>query len=178
MRLQNAFRGTGITAGDQGIVPTTLAFDFLPINYDSSIAGRITLDFAVKFGREVVYNLVRSKQRLSSVFELQGGSIYTYTLSTDHAMQTQTRESLGIHVGDNLWKQGGIDLSTSSGMKWTVSKDGQGVEMDIDPAMIQRIQREGIDWLSPVIFRITPIISVWPLMGLQAPVKEERLAGV
>ena len=66
---------------------------------------------------------------------------------------------------------GGIDLNTSNGMQWKVSKDGNGVEMNIDPAMIARIRREGIDSLSPVILRMTPIASIWSLMGLQAPVK-------
>ena len=67
--------------------------------------------------------------------------------------------------------KGGIDLNTSNGMQWKVSKDGAGVEMNIDPAMIERVRREGIDSLSPVIFRITPVTSIWPLVGLQAPVK-------
>ncbi len=66
---------------------------------------------------------------------------------------------------------GGIDLNTSSGMQWKVSKDGNGVEMNIDPAMIERVRREGIDSLSPVIFRITPVTSIWPLVGLKAPTK-------
>ena len=57
------------------------------------------------------------------------------------------------------------DLHTNE-MDWKVSKDGQGVEMNVDQAMIQRIQQEGIQWLSPVILRITPIASVWPLVGL------------
>ena len=56
-------------------------------------------------------------------------------------------------------------------MQWKISKDGNGVEMNIDPAMIERIRREGIDSLSPVILRMTPVASIWPLMGLQAPVK-------
>jgi hypothetical protein len=76
------------------------------------------------------------------------------------------------------WEQGGIDLNTSNGMQWKVSKDGQGVEMNIDPAMIERVRREGIDSLSPVIFRITPVTSIWPLVGLQAPAQAEHLAGV
>jgi hypothetical protein len=67
------------------------------------------------------------------------------------------------------WQQGGIDLNTSSGMQWKVSKDGKGVEMNIDPAMIERVRREGIDSLSPVILRITPVASIWPLVGLPAP---------
>ena len=73
---------------------------------------------------------------------------------------------------------GGIDLNTSNGMQLKVSKDGNGVEMDVDPAMIERIRREGIDSLSPVIFRITPVTSIWPLVGLQAPAQAGRLTGV
>ena len=56
-------------------------------------------------------------------------------------------------------------------MKWKVSKDGNGVEINIDPTEVARIQREGIDWLSPVIFRMTPVPSVWALGGLQAPLR-------
>jgi len=86
----------------------------------------------------------------------------------DRAMATATGVS----------RPGGIDLNTSSGMQWRVSKDGKGVEMNVsaqggsafggDPAMIERIKREGIDSLSPVIFRITPVASIWPLVGLEA----------
>ncbi len=74
--------------------------------------------------------------------------------------------------------RGGIDLNTSSGMQWKIGKVGKGVEMDIDPAMIQKIQREGIDWAVPVILRMTPVASIWPLVGLQAPFKEKRLARI
>ena len=74
--------------------------------------------------------------------------------------------------------RGGIDLNTSNGMQWKVSKDGKGVEMTVDPALIERIRHIGIDSLSPVIFRMTPITSIWPLVGLQAPAHAERLAGV
>jgi len=71
-------------------------------------------------------------------------------------------------------KPGGIDLNTQS-INWKISKDGKGVEMNIDPAMIERVRREGIDSLSPVIFRITSITSIWPLVGLQAPVKNSTV---
>jgi len=72
-------------------------------------------------------------------------------------------------IKPDIWHQGGIDLNTSSGMQWKVSKDGRGVEMNIDPAMIARVRREGIDSLTPVVFRITPITSIWSFVGLQAP---------
>ena len=66
---------------------------------------------------------------------------------------------------------GGIDLNTSSGMQWKVSRDGHGVEMNIDPALIERVRREGIESLSPVILKMTPVGSIWPLAGLEAPVQ-------
>ncbi|MBI4309622.1 MAG: hypothetical protein HY591_04755 [Candidatus Omnitrophica bacterium] len=76
------------------------------------------------------------------------------------------------------WHQGGIDLDTTN-VNWKIGKDGKGVEINVDRAMIERIRRTGIDSLTPVIFRVTPITSVWPLVGLQAPGKEkEHLAGV
>ena len=72
---------------------------------------------------------------------------------------------------------GGIDLNTSSGMTWKVSKDGQGVEVNLDSAMLSRIRREGIGSLSPVILKMTPIRNVWPLaVGLKAPL-EVQVAG-
>ncbi|MDO8675675.1 MAG: hypothetical protein Q7K71_06145 [Candidatus Omnitrophota bacterium] len=74
--------------------------------------------------------------------------------------------------------KGGIDLNAGN-MKWSVRKDGSGVEMKVDPALIERIKREGIDSLTPVIFRVTPVVSIWPLVGLDPPKKEEeRLVGV
>ena len=75
---------------------------------------------------------------------------------------------------------GGIDLNTV-GMNWKVRKDGNGVEMKVDPAMIERIRREGIDSLTPVIFRVMPMSAagIWAMIGLEPPKKqEERLAGV
>lgn len=64
--------------------------------------------------------------------------------------------------------EGGIDLSTA-GKNIGVRKEGNGVEMNIDAAMIARIKRDGIDSLTPVIYRITPVASIWPLMGLEQP---------
>ena len=65
--------------------------------------------------------------------------------------------------------KGGIDLNTLN-MSMAVSKDGKGVEMTIDPAMIARVRREGVDSLTPVIYRMIPISNIWPLAGFQAPV--------
>ncbi|MBI4309886.1 MAG: hypothetical protein HY591_06105 [Candidatus Omnitrophica bacterium] len=89
-------------------------------------------------------------------------SVFKITLNTDSAMTVYN---------------GGIDLDTAN-VNWKIGKDGKGVEINVDRAMIERIKRNGIDRLTPVIFRVTPITSVWPLVGLQPPRKEDQLAGV
>jgi len=69
-----------------------------------------------------------------------------------------------------LETKGGIDLNTSNdNTQWIDTKDGSGVEMNINPAMLARIRREGLTSLSPLIFKITQVQSVWSLAGLQAP---------
>jgi hypothetical protein len=95
-----------------------------------------------------------------------------YDADSQRRQADKTGDMATIARPDN----GGIDLNTSNGMQWKVSKDGNGVEMDINPAMIARVRREGINWLSPVIFKMTPVASVWPIVGLQEPIEEERLA--
>ncbi len=60
-----------------------------------------------------------------------------------------------------LSTRGGIDLNTSNGMRWKSTKEGNGVEIDVDPAMLARIREHGIDSLSPFVFRITPVIDFW-----------------
>jgi len=64
---------------------------------------------------------------------------------------------------------GGINLNTSDGMLWKDRKEGGGVLMDLDPAMMARFEKDGIDYLSPKVLKMTPIKSVWLLMGLNAP---------
>ena len=61
---------------------------------------------------------------------------------------------------------GGIDLNTDR-MALNVRKKGEGLHMVVDKDLIARIKREGIERLSPVIYRITTIESVWPLFGLK-----------
>jgi len=63
-------------------------------------------------------------------------------------------------------RRGGIDL-TRENIK--VNEEGAGVEMNINPAMIARFKQEGINSLSPVVFKITPIASIWTLVGLKEP---------
>ena len=106
-------------------------------------------------------------------------------MTAQQALLLVEQESDKAQIGlDDPWHQGGIDLNTA-GVKWKVGKDGKGVEMNVDWAMprlwrdeIERIRREGIDSLTPVIYRVTPVTSVWPLLGMQPPKRREQLAGV
>ncbi len=69
-------------------------------------------------------------------------------------------------VSEKKFIKGGIDLDTAA-MKWIVRKDGQGVEVKVDPAMVQRILTEGVNSLSPVIIKIEPVMNIRPLLGLE-----------
>ena len=70
---------------------------------------------------------------------------------------------------------GGIDL-TQKGMGWKTRKDpstgsgqGAGVEFNVDPAVIARARREGIEFLAPRVLGIVPMTKadVWALAGLK-----------
>jgi len=56
-------------------------------------------------------------------------------------------------------------------MQWKDTKEGNGVEMDVDPAVIARVRREGIDRLSETVLSMTPVGDIWALAGLRAPGK-------
>ncbi len=70
---------------------------------------------------------------------------------------------------------GGIDLNRAK-MQMNVRKEGAGVKMQFDPAMIERIKREGFDGLEFKIQSIVPVTDLPLLLGLTS--SEGRLAGV
>ncbi len=76
----------------------------------------------------------------------------------------------GMDLAMNTTDQyGGIDLKATAD-NTLVKKDLEnGVQMDIDPAMIERFKRDGIESLTPVIFNITPIANIWQTIGLTPP---------
>ncbi len=89
----------------------------------------------------------------------------------------QAMSAVEIVQAGKMKSTGGIDLKDSSVIT-SVHRDGMGVEFAVDRAMIERVRREGIESLTPVILRIEPAVNIWPLLGLTPPVKEEeRLAG-
>lgn len=59
---------------------------------------------------------------------------------------------------------GGIDLNPEA-MAWEVSKDGKGVEMNVDPAVLEKFKQQGIEHLTPRILNIQPVGNIWQLIG-------------
>ncbi len=74
---------------------------------------------------------------------------------------------------------GGIDLNRAR-MQMNVRKEGKGVQMQFDPAMIERIKREGFDGLEFKIDTIIPITNLPMLLGLREDEQQghPQLAGV
>ena len=63
---------------------------------------------------------------------------------------------------------GGIDMNEIK-----VDRQGSGVDIQFDPAMMQDILINGVDGFVPVILNITPINSVMPLLGLKKTEPQE-----
>ncbi len=70
---------------------------------------------------------------------------------------------------------GGIDLNTKN-MHIDVTKDGNGVKVTFDPAMLERFKKGDFTGVVPVILNITPIPSVLPLLGFSPRKEDEVLA--
>jgi hypothetical protein len=66
-------------------------------------------------------------------------------------------------------KKGGIDMNNIN-----VNRQGAGVDIQFDPAMMQDILDRGVDGFVPVIINLTPINSVMPLLGLEPRIREEE----
>ena len=60
---------------------------------------------------------------------------------------------------------GGIDLNRAN-MQMNINKEGAGVQMQFDRAMVERIKREGFDGLEFKIESIVPIANLPQLLGL------------
>jgi len=48
-----------------------------------------------------------------------------------------------------------------------VNRQGQGVDIQFDPVMIQDILDHGVDGFAPVIINFAPITNLLPLLGLE-----------
>ena len=80
----------------------------------------------------------------------------------------------------NTAANGGIDL-TQNGMRWNIRRDplsrknvgtqDDGPMFKFDPAVIERVRREGVDFLAPRILSMNylPPGAIWSLLGLRPP---------
>jgi hypothetical protein len=100
-------------------------------------------------GRNLDEYILSTGQHMLVFKRKQGGDIYL--LSNGAAQRLD--KAMPAHV------KGGIDLDLQRAA--AVVKEGQGVEMTMDPALIEQIRREGLDGLVPVIHQITPLHSIW-----------------
>jgi RHH-type proline utilization regulon transcriptional repressor/proline dehydrogenase/delta 1-pyrroline-5-carboxylate dehydrogenase len=146
-----------------------------------------TLEEAVALANDTPYGLTagiysQTPSELEYFTEnIEAGNIYinreiTGALVNRHpfggeGMSGQGGEKTGgpdsLNVYTQLKTPGGIDLNAKN-MKMDVTKDGQGIDMKFDPAMIAEFQRGDFSGIVPVIIRITPISNVLPILGLQA----------
>ncbi len=71
---------------------------------------------------------------------------------------------------------GGIDLN-SKNMSLDVAKDGQGIEMKFDPAMVAEFQKGNFTGVEGVILRIVPIQSPLLILGLETNQEDKFVKG-
>jgi hypothetical protein len=82
---------------------------------------------------------------------------------------TGSRGSLIRFTDKTVKEVGGIDLNARH-MNLDIAKDGKGVEIKFDPAVIAQFRQGNFSGIVPVIIRITPVVNLLPLLGI-SPVK-------
>ncbi len=88
-----------------------------------------------------------------AVVDPRSGTItFTYSVLSNPAMSVPS-------------PTGGIDLKDAA-KNTNVSKVGQGVEFELNAALIARIRKEGIESLTPVILKVEPVTNIGALVGL------------
>ncbi len=67
-----------------------------------------------------------------------------------------------------LSEVGGVDMNDIE-----IKKQGSGVDVQFDPAMLQNIIHQGVDGFVPVIIKLTPLNSIMPFLGLEPKNREK-----
>ncbi|MBF0522632.1 MAG: hypothetical protein HQL24_06210 [Candidatus Omnitrophica bacterium] len=99
------------------------------------------------------------------------GSMYllgTLTITNPRFLRKQMPADSDAAMSANMKNPGGIDLNAKN-LQMNISKDGKGVEFKFDPKMVEQFKRGDFTGVVPVIIRITPISSPFPLLGLEIP---------
>jgi phosphomannomutase len=95
-----------------------------------------------------VYSSSDFKQALTALKDSTEGVIAYLEANIDRAMETMP---------------GGIDLNSQN---MQMNAQGQKIDMQFDPAMIEQFKSGDFSGLTPVILNITPITNIRPLLGL------------
>ena len=96
---------------------------------------------------------------------------HSLVIKIDMSAATKVRDMGQSSVVDN----GGIDLNAKN-MEMDVAKDGRGVEMTFDPAMVAEFRRGDFTGVEGVILNIVPIANPLLLLGLEASPADKQLA--
>jgi len=59
-------------------------------------------------------------------------------------------------------------------MSLDIAKNGKGVEMNVDAAMLAQFRRGDFTGIMPIIINITPITSALPILGMAASVVSHK----
>ncbi|HSV43409.1 MAG TPA: hypothetical protein VLJ10_02540, partial [Candidatus Bathyarchaeia archaeon] len=97
------------------------------------------------------FNLV-SHERLFDELQGQHDEPVARSSGKDNAMMTTAAP-------------GGIDLN-ANGMEMDLTKEGRGIEMTFDPAMVAEFEKGNFTGVEGIILQIIPLVSPLPLLGL------------
>ena len=124
---------------------------------------------AVMMQRPIRYIGTSGKLKFSGNLKTEKPSSQRTSKATGATSSTQRRKGKGDKAAIvqqlNLAVNGGIDLNRDK-MQMNVAKEGPGVHMRFDQAMVARIKRDGFDGLDFEIERIIPVTNVPLLLGV------------
>jgi hypothetical protein len=132
-------------------------------------------DLAVRIAREQVGKLLAAAQNVEEAKEeLARLGLTGLLMNAGGPRESNESSSSPVVTSDDSRtasdELGGIDMNDIN-----VDRQGGGVEIQFDPAMIQQIIDMDIDGFAPVIINVVPLPSVLPLLGLE-PKREEEFA--
>ena len=95
---------------------------------------------------------------------------YTQRYGATRFRVTQDWGEIVVSVADRAENHknlvdGGIDINGKN-LTLDVTREGKGIEMKLDPAMVARFERGDFTGVVPVILKVTPLASPLPLLGM------------
>ncbi|MFH0754896.1 MAG: hypothetical protein V2A70_10055, partial [Candidatus Omnitrophota bacterium] len=139
----------------------------------SNAADTKTVKLDEKFFSDGMFLVSMGKTRVYVVFEdgKKGKGIISVSVYPQ-AGSVQVNEELTVKVVDaaasnmDTLVNGGIDLNARN-MGLDVTRDGKGVEMKLDPAMVAEFQKGNFTGVQGIILKIVPIQSPMVFLGLE-----------